>query len=235
MNRLAIVGCALLALLVSACEAPARSSTAPSASLSPTIARSVASPTATARPSPAAALLVVEKTGAALGPAGFMVFALVDNPSSQTASAVAVAVQAKDASGRLLGKNSGRIARIGAGQKQAIGLRVAVPSRAIPATFEAAVTGVTWLESGAAELVEVVDAAFAQDPKLPSVMVRLVNHAASPERATVTAVCFDDAGDIRGGGVRTVAIGAAAAGVDVQIAVTLPVTPATCEAFDTTS
>ena len=178
---------------------------------------------------------MVEKTGAALGAAGFMAFALVDNPSSQTATAVAVAVQAKDAGGRLLGRSTGRIGRIDPGHKQAIGLRVAVPSRATPAKFDAAVTEVTWLDSGAAQLVEVVGAAFAQDPKLPSVTVRLVNHAASAERATVTAVCFDDVGDIRGGGVRTVAIGAAAAGVDFQIAVTLPVTPSRCEAFETTS
>ena len=177
----------------------------------------------------------MEKTGAALGPAGFMVFALVDNPSAQTASAVAVAVQAKDASGRLLGKNSGQIAQIRPGHKQAIGLHVTVPARAIPATFEATITGVRWRESGAGELVEVVEAAFADDPKLPAVRVRLVNHAGSPERASVTAVCFDDAGQIRGGGAQIVSMGASPAGVDVQIAVSLPVTPASCQAFDTTN
>ncbi len=225
----------LLTLVLSGCQAPARSSTAPSASISAAGSRSATSPVTTASPSPAAGSLVVEKTGAALGPAGFMVFALVDNPSAQTASAVAVTVQAKDASGRLLGKNSGQIAQIRPGHQQAIGLRVTVPARAVPATFDATVTGATWGESAVGEVVEVVEAAFAQDPKLPAVRVRLVNHAGTAERASVTAVCFDDAGQIRGGGAQTVSMGASPAGVDVQIAVTLPVTPASCEAFDTTA
>ena len=220
--------------MLSACEAPARSSVVTKPSASPS-SRSVTGPAATATPSGVAAALVVEKTGAALGPAGFMVFALIANPSNQTAAAVSVAVQAKDANGRVLGKSSGQIPQIGPGRKQAIGLRVTVPAQAIPTTFDAAITGFSWREVGASDLVEVVDAGFAQDPKLPSVRVRLVNHATSPERATVTAVCFDDAGEIRGGGTSTLAVGASSSGTDFRIAVTLAVTPANCEAFDTTS
>jgi len=77
----------------------------------------------------------------------------------------------------------------------------------------------------------VAGASFIQDARTPAVRVHLVNHGQGADRVLVTAVCWDAAGNIRGGGTGTVTVGPQAQGQDVTIQVALSAVPASCDAF----
>ena len=189
--------------------------------------------TPTVPPGQAPALLV-EKTGAAAAPGGFMAFALVANPSKQTAADVVIEIRALGTSGSTISRATGHINRIEPALKQALAVRIP-PGRQLPATFDARVMNVRWLtDENASQPVEVVSTDFVQDPLIPSARVRLLNHASSQERATVTVVCLDASGDIRGGGTMSITVGASTRVQDVSVSLSVPVQPAHCDAYSLT-
>jgi hypothetical protein len=77
----------------------------------------------------------------------------------------------------------------------------------------------------------VVDATFVQDPRTPTVRVRLANHATVTEKVSVTAICLDAAGAVRGGGTSIVNVAASASGQDAFVPVSIPVVPSTCQGY----
>lgn len=183
--------------------------------------------TPTARPAPA---LAVEKVGAAASAGGFMAFAVISNPSDQTAVDVEIDIDAQSSSGRSLAHRSGSIAWIGPGKREAVAMAFPV-GKTLPARFSAGIATVHWNADQPAELVEVVGASFEQDARTPDVRVHLVNHGSGADRVLVTAVCWDAAGNIRGGGTRTVMVGPEAQGHDVTIQVAISAVPARCDGF----
>ena len=186
----------------------------------------VATPTAT----PAAPALVVEKTGASVSPAGYLAFALIDNLSTKVATEVTVELEAKDASGNVLSRKSRRIARIGPMEKQAAGVEMPA-RRSLPASFQASIKSVQWRDADSqGDQLAIAQTAFLPTPKLPSVRIRVLNNGTS-RRVAITTVCFDSAGQLRGGGLRSLMLGQAPAGIDVVIDVAIPVTPSACESY----
>ena len=183
--------------------------------------------TSTARPAPA---LAVEKVGAAASAGGFMAFAVISNPSDETAVDVQVDIDALSSSGQSLAHRSGSIAWIGPGKREAVAMAFPV-GKTLPARFSAGIGTVRWNADQPAEAVEVVGASFEQDARTPDVRVHLVNHGSGADRVLVTAVCWDAAGNIRGGGTRTVMVGPEAQGHDVTIQVAISTVPARCDGF----
>ena len=183
--------------------------------------------TPTARPAPA---LAVEKVGAAASAGGFMAFAVISNPSDETAVDVQVDIDALSSSGQSLAHRSGSIAWIGPGKREAVAMAFPV-GKTLPARFSAGIGPVHWNADQPAEVVEVVGASFEQDARTPDVRVHLVNHGSGADRVLVTAVCWDAAGNIRGGGTRTVMVGPEAQGHDVTIQVAISTVPARCDGF----
>ncbi len=216
------------ALLLTACQQGA----SPQSVVKPTAsavshARSSPTPAPTPKPAPA---LAVEKVGASASAGGFMAFAVIANPSDQTAVDVKVDIRALSSSGQSLGHRTGSIARIAPGQREAVALAFPV-GRTLPAQFSGSVAGVRWSEVEAADIAQVAGASFIQDARTPGVRVHLVNHGQGADRVLVTAVCWDAAGNIRGGGTGTVTVGPQAQGQDVTIQVALSAVPASCDAF----
>jgi len=184
-------------------------------------------PTPTPRPAPA---LAVEKVGASASSSGFMAFAVIANPSDQTALDIKVDISALSSTGQALARRTGSIPRIGPGQREAVALPFPV-GRTLPAQFSGSIAGVRWSADEAAEVAQVAGVTFVQDARTPGVRVHLVNHGQGADRVLVTAVCWDAAGNIRGGGTRTVMVGPEAQGHDVTIQVSLSTVPASCDAF----
>jgi hypothetical protein len=183
------------------------------------------SPTPTATP-----VLAVDKVGAAASASGFMVFAVITNPSGQTAADVKVEITALSGSGQALARRTGSIPRIGSGQREALAMPFPV-SRTLPATFSGRIASVRWRSDLASDVAQVIGATFVQDARTPAVRVHLVNRGGRANRIAVTAVCWDAAGNIRGGGTRTLMVGPEAQGHDVTIDVALSTVPAGCDAF----
>lgn len=175
--------------------------------------------------------LTVDKVGASASPSGFVAFALVSNPSSRVASDVTVQISALTASGAQLAHASGTITRIDPSTTQAVSVHLpATPP--MPTAFKASITANKWLDPGsAAEPIQVVDATFIQDPRTPTVRVRVANHTTAVAKATVTAVCLDAAGEVRGGGSSVVSVAASASSQDAFIPVSIPVVPTSCQGY----
>jgi len=188
-------------------------------------------PTHTPKPAPA---LAVEKVGASASSGGFMAFAVIANPSDQTALDVKVDISAVSSTGQPLARRTGSIRRIGPGKREAVALSFPL-GRTLPARFSGSVAGVSWSADEAADVAQVAGASFVQDARTPEVRVHLINTGQGADRVLVTAVCWDAAGNIRGGGTRTVSVGPEAEGHDVTIQVALSAVPASCDAFGVSS
>lgn len=212
-------------LTLAACE---QAAAPPSSAVQP--ARSPVT-TPTPPPTPTAApALAVEKVGASASAGGFMAFAVITNPSGQTATDVKVEITALSGRGQALARRTGSIPRIAPGQREAVALSFPV-SRTLPARFSGSVASVRWSSDLASDAAQVAGATFVQDARTPAVRVHLVNHGQGTDRVAVTAVCWDAAGNIRGGGTRTVMVGPEAQGHDVTIEVALSTVPTGCDAF----
>jgi len=217
-------------LLLSACQ-PATSSTSPPPTR-PAVGTQRPTPTPVSTPTPAPAL-ALDKVGAAASPSGFMAFAVVSNPSAEFALDVKVAITAVDASGQSLARRDATIPRIAAGTRQAVAVAFPV-GRTLPASFSGSVVNVRWSADGAPDVAQVAGASFVQDARTPSVRVHLVNQGHGADRVAVVAICWDAAGNIRGGGSLTVMIGPGAQGHDVTIHVALSTVPTSCDAYGAT-
>jgi hypothetical protein len=84
---------------------------------------------------------------------------------------------------------------------------------------------------GGADLAEVTGASFAQDARTPTVLVHVVNHGQAAEHVQLTAVCWDGAATIRGGGSRSVMVGPEPQGHDEAIPVAISTQPARCDVY----
>ncbi len=217
--------------MVTACQPANPTPSAVRPARSPVAQRPTPTPVPTPTPPPA---LAVEKVGAVATPSGFTAFAVVNNPSGQFALAVNVQIVALGAGGKVLNRRSGTIARIGPGQREAVALAFPV-GRTLPTQFSGSVASVRWSADAPAEVAEVAKTSFLQDARTPSVQVHLINSGQSAARVAVTAVCWDGAGNIRGGGSRTVMVGPDAGGHDVLIDVAISAVPAGCEAYGISS
>ena len=216
--------------ILSACQPSNSTPSAIQASGSPVAHRG--SPTPTPEPTPPA--LAVQKVGAVATPSGFTAFAVVENPSGQTATGVNVQITALGPGGQVLTRRSGTIPMIGPGQREAMALLFPV-GRTLPSQFSGSVVGVRWSAVPTADGAQVVGASFVQDARTPSVRVHLISHAQGAERVAVTAICWDAAANIRGGGSRTVMVGPEPKGHDVTIDVAISTMPASCDAFGISS
>jgi len=219
-------------LLLTACEPGA----SPQSVVKPTPS-AVSAPRSTPTPAPApkpAPALAVEKVGASASAGGFMAFAVIANPSDQTAVDVKVDISALSSTGQSLAHRTGSIARIAPGQREAVALAFPV-GRTLPAQFSGSIASVRWSADQTADVAQVAGASFEQDARTPGVRVHLINHGQGADRVLVTAVCWDAAGNIRGGGTRTVMVGPEAQGHDVTIQVALSTVPASCDAFGVSS
>src|SRR5205814_382746 len=96
--------------------------------------------------------------------------------------------------------------RIGPGHSEAVALAFPI-GRTLPTQFSGSVASVHWSADALAEGAEVANTSFLQDARTPSVQVHLVNSGQRAARVAVTAVCWDGAGNSRGGGSRTVRVG----------------------------
>lgn len=181
----------------------------------------------TARPAPA---LSVEKVGASASAAGFMAFAVISNPSDQTAVDVRVDISALSSTARTLARRTGSIPHIGPGQREAVALAFPV-GKTLPAQFSGSIASVHWSTDQTADVTEVASARFVQDARTPSVRVHVINHAHGAARMVVIAVCWDGAGEIRGGGSLTATVGPDAQGHDLTVGVSIATVPASCDAF----
>ena len=229
--RAGVVGfCVALAAIVSACQPANMTPSAVQPTKSPVAQRPTPTPVPTPTPAPA---LAVEKVGAVATPGGFTAFAVVNNSSGQTAMAVSVQIAAIGPGGQVLNRRSGTIARIGPGHSEAMALAFPV-GRTLPTQFSGSVASVHWSADALAEGAEVANTSFLQDARTPSVQVHLVNSGQRAARVAVTAVCWDGAGNIRGGGSRTVMVGPDAGGHDVVIEVAISTVPARCDGYGVT-
>ena len=216
--------------ILTACQ-PANSTSTVQPTGSPVTHSGTPTPAVTPNQPPA---LAVQKVGAVATPAGFTAFAVVNNPSGQTAMAVKVEITALGAGGQVLTRRSGAISRIGPGQREAMALVFPV-GRTLPSRFSGSVVNVRWSSDSPTEGAQVAGASFVQDARTPSVRVHLVNRGQGADRVAITAVCWDAAGNIRGGGTRTVMVGPEANGHDVTIDVAISTVPASCDAFGISS
>ncbi len=194
-------------------------------------------PTSTPTPAPtpsAAPSLSVQKVGASASASGFMAFAVIANPSGETAVDVKVEITAVSDSGQALAKRTGSISQIAPGRREAVALLFPV-GRTLPAQFTGSISGVRWSSDAPAEAAEVAGASFIQDARTPSVRVHVVNHGQGAARMVVIAVCWDGAGEIRGGGSLTATVGADAQGHDVTVSVSIATVPAHCDAYSTSA
>jgi hypothetical protein len=222
----------VIALALTACQ-QAPSAVLPTRTPAAAAPRSTPTPTPTPTPKPAP-LLAVEKVGASASSFGFMAFAVIANPSDQTALDVKVDISALSGTGQQLARRTGSIPRIEPGKREAVALAFPV-GRTLPAQFSGSVAAVRWSADAAADVAQVAGASFVQDARTPEVRVHLVNHGQGADRVLVTAVCWDASGNIRGGGSRTVTVGPEAQGHDVTIQVALSAVPASCDAFGVSS
>lgn len=230
-QRAIVLGAATaFGLLLSACQQAAAPATMQPTKSPITTPRATPTAVSTATPAPALAL---DKVGAAASPSGFMAFAVISNPSGQTAFDVKIAITAVSASGQLLASRVASIARIAAGQRQAVAVAFPV-GRTLPAQFSGSIANVRWVSDSTTEVAQVASANFIQDARTPSVRVHVVNHGQGAARVFLIAVCWDAAGNIRGGGSRTAMVGPDAQGHDVIVSVFIAAVPARCDGYGLT-
>jgi hypothetical protein len=215
-----------LTALLSGCQ-PSPSSATVQSTKAPVRTPPTPTPSPAATPKP---VLALDKVGAAASPSGYLAFAVVSNPSGETAVEIKVRIDARDATGKVLMQRTGSISRIGAGAREAV--EVAFPvGRSLPGGFSGSITQVHWVTGSSPEVAEVASASFVQDARTPSVRVHVVNHRQRAAQIALVAVCWDAAGNIRGGGTRTLMVGPEAQGHDVTIDVALSTVPVGCDAF----
>ena len=228
MGRLALG--MLAAVVLAACQ---QAASPPAASARPTrVAVSTPSPTPVPTPTPAPAL-ALDKVGAAASPNGFTAFAVISNPTPQTAIDVNVEIAELDASGQVVMRRGASIPRIGAGTREAVAAAFPM-GRTLPAQFSGSLGAVRWTSDSSADTAEVASASFVQDARTPSVQIHVVNHGQGPARVILIAVCWDGVGNIRGGGSRTSVVAPGGGGHDVMVAVWITTVPARCDGYGIT-
>jgi hypothetical protein len=190
------------------------------------------SPTPVATAAPALAL-ALDQVGASATPSGFAAFAVINNPTVQTALEVKVEIAELDAHAQVVMRRAGTIPRIGPGHREA--LAVAFPvGRALPAQFSASIGAVRWSADSSPDVAQVVGASFVQDARTPTVRLHVINNGQAPARMILVAVCWDGAGSIRGGGTRTTTVAPGAEGHDVTLAVWIAAVPTRCDGYGIT-
>jgi len=222
----------LAALVLAACQ---QATSPPAESVKP-----VSSPVSTPKPAPTpeptptpAPRLALDNVGAAASPSGFTAFAVISNPTAQTALSVHVEIAEVDTHGQVVMRRAGSIPRIGAGQKEAVALNFPM-GRSLPGQFSGSIGEVRWISDSAPDIAQVVSAGFVQDARTPSVQVHVVNNGQASARMVLIAVCWDAAGNIRGGGSRTAMVGPGVAGHDLTITVWIATVPARCDGYGIT-
>jgi hypothetical protein len=189
-------------------------------------------PTPVPTPTPAPAL-ALDKVGAAASPNGFTAFAVVSNPTVQTALEVKVEIAELDGHGQVVMRRGGSISRIGAGQREAVAIAFPM-GRTLPAQFSGSIGGVRWVADSSADIAQVVSASFVQDARTPTVRIHVVNNGSGAARVILVAVCWDGDGAIRGGGTGTAMVGPGAEGHDVTVAVWIAAVPTRCDGYGIT-
>jgi hypothetical protein len=217
----------LAALALSACEQAASPTTVPPTPLPVSTPAPTATPIPTPPPPPALAL---DQVGAVASPGGFSAFAVINNPTAQTALEVKVEIAELDARGQVVTRRAGSIPRIGAGQREAVAIAFPV-GRTLPAQFSGSIAEVRWVSDSSPDLTQVASASFVQDARTPSVRVHVINNGQGPARVILVAVCWDGAGHIRGGGTRTASVGPGVAGHDVTVPVWIATVPVRCDGY----
>jgi len=220
----------LLALALSACQQAGSPATVSPTRLVVSTPVPTATPVATA---PAAPVLALDQVGAAASPSGFIAFAVINNPTEQTALEVKVEITELDRRGQVVTQRGGSIARIGAGQREAVAVAFPV-GRALPAQFTGRIGDVRWIAANSPDIAQVASASFVQDARTPTVRVHLVNTGPSAARVILVVVCFDGDGSIRGGGTRTATVTPGADGHDVTVAVWIATVPTHCDGYGIT-
>jgi hypothetical protein len=222
----------LAAVVLAACQ---QATSPPRASVKP-----IASPVSTPKPAPTpeptptpVTQLALDNVGAAASPSGFTAFAVISNPTAQTALSVHVEIAELDTHGQVLMRRAGSIPRIGAGQKEAVALNFPM-GRSLPNQFSGSIGEVRWISDSAPDIAQVLSAGFVQDARTPSVRVHVVNSGQASARVILIAVCWDAAGNIRGGGTRTAMVGPGDAGHDETIAVWIATVPTRCDGYGIT-
>lgn len=216
-------------LLLAACQ-QAPTSTAASSRPAHSSAPARSSPTPSASPTSTPAL-ALDHVGATASPSGFLALAVISNPSGMTALNVTVEISALDASGGAMTRRSGTIQRIAPESRGAIALPFPV-GRTLPSRFDATIKSVQWIADGQPDAAQVTAASFQQDARTPTVVAHVVTQGPSADRVLLTAVCWDGAGAIRGGGSRTVTVPPGVQGHDEAIEVAISTLPARCDVFD---
>ena len=230
--RLAVLGAAVLA----GC-APASQTSDQSAHHSPPAVGAVVpetvpgSPSAAPIPTPVPTLTT--RVGAVASPSGFLALAVIDNGSLEDAINVRIQISALDASGRLLMRRQGSIARVGSQRQAAIALTFPVPA-VLPSRFVGAVTAVDWRAPTADDAVQVSSSTLVENAQTPSVLLHLIKSGHAAARVTLTAICWDAAGNIRGGGSRALTIGPDSNTRDVSVSVSISAVPSRCDAYSVT-
>ena len=228
MTSLPRLGLAMLAALaLSGCQQAASPATVQSTRPSVSIPIPTATPIPTASPEP---VLALDQVGAAASPSGFTAFAVVNNPTEQTALEVNVEITELDGRGQVVTRRGGSIARIGAGEREAVAVAFPV-GRALPAQFTGRIGDVRWIAASSPDIAQVASASFVQDARTPTVRVHVVNNGPSAARLILVAVCFDGDGNIRGGGTRTATVSPGADGHDVTVAVWIATVPTHCDGY----
>ncbi|HXN00266.1 MAG TPA: hypothetical protein VN973_00065 [Candidatus Dormibacteraeota bacterium] len=220
----------LFAFALSACQQAA----SPTTVLPTTLPVSTPSPATTPVPTPPPApALALDQVGAAASPSGFSAFAVVSNPTAQTALEVTVEIAELDGRGQVVMRRGGTIPRIAAGQREAVAVAFPV-GRILPAQFSGRIGDVRWISETSPEIAQVTGASFSQDARTPTVRIHVVNNGQGAARMILIAVCWDAAGNIRGGGSRTITVGPGAEGLDVTVAVWIATVPTRCDGYGIT-
>jgi hypothetical protein len=220
---------ALGVLLLAGCQQVAAPTATPSPTPRAPVSKITSTPFATATPA-APPTLVLVKVGAAASPSGFIALAVINNPSGETATDVVVELDALNAAGQIMTRRVGRLPRIAPQSREAVALNFPV-GRTLPAQFSGRITSVGWSSNTSGDLAQVANASFIQDARTPSVRIHVVNHGQGPARVELIAVCWDDSGNIRGGGIRFVVVGPDAQGRDITVDVSIATTPERCDGY----
>ena len=139
-------------------------------------------------------------------------------------------ISSLDGRGVTLFKRSGRIPAISPGAREALELPFPL-GRSLPANFIGSITGVTWLGEPQPQSVEVTAASFLEDARTPAVRVHLLDHAGNAIQVSITVVCWDGAGNIRGGGTRALRLDPAPQGTDASVSVAVSTIPLRCDGY----
>jgi hypothetical protein len=227
MSRLIAI---TFALVLTACQQAASPPTVPPTRLAVSTPSPTPTPVPTAVP---ASALALDQVGAAASPSGYTAFAVISNPTPQTALEVKVEIAELDGHGQVVMRRGGSISRIGAGQREAVAIAFPV-GRALPAQFSGRIGDVRWVSDSTPDMAQVASASFVQDARTPTVRIHVVNNGTAPASVILVAVCWDGDGAIRGGGTRTATVGPGAEGHDVPVAVWIATVPTRCDGYGIT-